>query len=97
MGVKVWYRARDLEQGRAFYTGVLGFEEAYHDPEWRWSRLQTGVMEIGLAEGEPEAGGVATIDVSDIKAEAEHICVEGSAPLEVSHSIPDLDAHRRGH
>lgn len=77
MGVKVWYRVRDLEQGRAFYTGVLGFEEAYHDPEWRWSRLQTGVMEIGLAEGEFEAGGVATIDVSDIKAEAERLRAAG--------------------
>jgi catechol 2,3-dioxygenase-like lactoylglutathione lyase family enzyme len=77
MGVKVWYRVRDFEQGRAFYMDVLGFEEVYQDPEGSWSRLQAGTMEIGLAEGEPEAGGVATIDVSDIKAEAERLRAAG--------------------
>jgi catechol 2,3-dioxygenase-like lactoylglutathione lyase family enzyme len=79
MGVKVWYRVRDFERGRAFYADVLGLEEAYHDLEGRWSRLRTGVMEIGLAEGEPEpeAGGVATIDVTDIKAEAERLRAAG--------------------
>jgi catechol 2,3-dioxygenase-like lactoylglutathione lyase family enzyme len=77
MGVKVWYRVRDLEKGRAFYIGVLGFEEAYHDPEGRWSRLRTGAMEIGLAEGDSETGGVATIDVADIKAEAERLRAAG--------------------
>ena len=30
-------------------------------------------MEIGLAEGEPEDGGVAHVDVDDIKAEAERL------------------------
>jgi predicted enzyme related to lactoylglutathione lyase len=31
-------------------------------------------MEIALAQGEPdEAGGVATIDVSDVKSEAERL------------------------
>ena len=30
-------------------------------------------MVIGLAEGEPQDGGVATIDVEDVKAEAERL------------------------
>jgi hypothetical protein len=30
-------------------------------------------MEIGLAEGEPQEGGVAHVDVEDIKAEAERL------------------------
>jgi catechol 2,3-dioxygenase-like lactoylglutathione lyase family enzyme len=77
MGVKVWYRVRNLELGRAFYVDVLGFEEAYHDPEGHWSRLRKGVMEIGLAEGDPEAGGVATIDAPDIRAEAERLRAAG--------------------
>ncbi|MDX6486328.1 MAG: hypothetical protein QOF43_1481, partial [Gaiellaceae bacterium] len=27
----VWYQVRDLEAGRAFYTGKLGFTETYVD------------------------------------------------------------------
>jgi catechol 2,3-dioxygenase-like lactoylglutathione lyase family enzyme len=34
-------------------------------------------MEIGLAEGEPEDGGVAHVDVDDIKAEAERLRSDG--------------------
>jgi predicted enzyme related to lactoylglutathione lyase len=34
-------------------------------------------MKIALAEGEPEEGGVATIDVDDVKAEAERLRAEG--------------------
>jgi predicted enzyme related to lactoylglutathione lyase len=30
-------------------------------------------MEIGLAEGEPEDGGVAHLDVDDVKTEAERL------------------------
>jgi catechol 2,3-dioxygenase-like lactoylglutathione lyase family enzyme len=77
MGVRVWYRVRDLRSGRDFFTRVLGFEEIYFDVEGNWARLKKSGMEIGLAEGEPEAGGVATIDVSDIKAEAERLRAEG--------------------
>jgi catechol 2,3-dioxygenase-like lactoylglutathione lyase family enzyme len=73
MGVRVWYRVRDLQKGRDFYTRVLGFEEVYFDTEGNWARLKKGEMEIGLTEGEPEAGGVATIDVPDVKAEAKRL------------------------
>jgi predicted enzyme related to lactoylglutathione lyase len=35
-------------------------------------------MEIGIAEGEPnDEGGVATIDVEDVKAEAERLRAAG--------------------
>jgi catechol 2,3-dioxygenase-like lactoylglutathione lyase family enzyme len=41
-------------------------------------RLVRGPMEIGIAEGEPtEDGGVATIDVGDVKAEAERLRAAG--------------------
>ena len=33
--------------------------------------------EVGLAEGEPEEGGVAHLDVDDVKAEAERLRGEG--------------------
>ena len=70
----VWYRVRDLESARAFYRGVLGFEEVYVDHDESWSRLQHGGMEIALAEGEPDdSGGVAAIDVPDVKSEAERL------------------------
>jgi catechol 2,3-dioxygenase-like lactoylglutathione lyase family enzyme len=71
--VRVWYRVRDLEAGRAFYTDKLGFRETYFDGEGRWAKLERGEMRIALAEGEPEEGGVATIDVEDAKAEAERL------------------------
>jgi hypothetical protein len=35
------------------------------------------VTEIGLASGEPEEGGVAHVDVHDVKAEAERLRGEG--------------------
>ena len=72
MSVKVWYQVRDLERGRAFYTGTLGFEQVYVDDGW--VGLVRGPMEIAIAVGEPtEDGGVATIDVEDVKAEAERL------------------------
>ena len=69
----VWYRVRDLGAGRAFYTETLGFTETYYDEEGRWAKLERAGMEIGLAEGEPEEGGVATVDVDDVKGEAERL------------------------
>jgi hypothetical protein len=51
--------------------------ETYFDAEGRWARLVRGSMEIGLAEGEPQEGGVAHVDVEDVKAEAERLRSEG--------------------
>ena len=67
----VWYRVRDLDAARAFYRETLGFEEVYVDRDDRWARLERAGCEVALAEGEPEEeGGVATVDVDDVKAEA---------------------------
>jgi catechol 2,3-dioxygenase-like lactoylglutathione lyase family enzyme len=73
----VWYHVRDLDAGRAFYTGRLGFDERYFDDEGRWAKLERGATEIALAEGDPEEGGVAHVDVEDVKAEAERLRGEG--------------------
>jgi catechol 2,3-dioxygenase-like lactoylglutathione lyase family enzyme len=74
----VWYRVRDLDAGRAFYRDVLGFEEVFVDFDDGWSRLRHGEMEIALAEGDPaESGGVAHVDVEDVKAEAERLRAAG--------------------
>ena len=76
--VQVWYHVRDLDAARAFYTDKLGFAETYLDEEGRWARLVHGEMEIAIAEGDPqEESGVATVDVDDIKAEAERLRGEG--------------------
>jgi catechol 2,3-dioxygenase-like lactoylglutathione lyase family enzyme len=76
--VQVWYRVRDLEAGRAFYTQKLGFDETFFDEDGRWVALERGEMKIALAEGEPEAeSGVATVDVDDIRGEAERLRGEG--------------------
>jgi catechol 2,3-dioxygenase-like lactoylglutathione lyase family enzyme len=69
---------RDLEAGRAFYTGKLGFTETYVDSEGSWVKLERSGMEIGLAEGEPqEDGGVAHVDVADVKAVADELRNQG--------------------
>ncbi|MFL5930629.1 MAG: VOC family protein [Gaiellaceae bacterium] len=75
--MRVWYFVRDLAAGRAFYTGKLGFSETYVDEDDRWAKLERDAMHIALAEGEPsEDGGVATIDVDDVKEEAERLRAE---------------------
>ena len=71
--MRVWYRVRDLDAGREFYTRKLGFTETYLDAEGRWAKLEHGEMHIALAEGEPEEAGVATIDVDDAKAVAQRL------------------------
>jgi len=74
----VWYRVRDLDAARVFYKDTLGFDETFVDVQDRWSKLEHGGMEIALAEGEPEeAGGVAHVDVPDVKAEADRLRAAG--------------------
>jgi catechol 2,3-dioxygenase-like lactoylglutathione lyase family enzyme len=74
----VWYQVRDLQAGRAFYTGKLGFDETYVDADGGWVKLERNGMEIALAEGEPqEDGGVAHVDVEDVKAVAEDLRNDG--------------------
>ena len=74
----VWYRVRDLDTARRFYVETLGFEVTYLNDEEGWARLRHGDMEIALAQGEPLAdGGVAHVDVPDVKAEAERLRAAG--------------------
>jgi catechol 2,3-dioxygenase-like lactoylglutathione lyase family enzyme len=70
----VWYHVRDLAAARVFYKDKLGFMETYVDDDGVWSKLERSGMEIGLAQGEPqEDGGVAHVDVDDVKATAEEL------------------------
>jgi catechol 2,3-dioxygenase-like lactoylglutathione lyase family enzyme len=75
--VTVWYRVRDFNAGRAFYREQLGFEETFVDWQEHWAKLQRGDMEIAIAEGEPEDGGVAHVDVDDVKVEADRLRADG--------------------
>jgi catechol 2,3-dioxygenase-like lactoylglutathione lyase family enzyme len=69
---------RDLDAARAFYTSRLGFTETYLDSDGNWAKLQRSGMEIGLAEGEPQKdGGVAHVDVDDVKTVADQLRSEG--------------------
>jgi catechol 2,3-dioxygenase-like lactoylglutathione lyase family enzyme len=56
---------------------MLGFEETHVDWDDRWSKLERGTMRIALAEGEPVEGGVAMVDVDDVKADANRLRDEG--------------------
>ena len=87
---------RDLDAGRAFYRETLGFEETYVDWEDRWARLKHGEMEIALAEGDPQDGGVAHLDVDDVKAERERLQdagVEVGTVLELHGHVRLLDVY----
>jgi catechol 2,3-dioxygenase-like lactoylglutathione lyase family enzyme len=75
--VRVWYRVRDLDAGRAFYAGVLGFDETFVDEEGRWARLRRGDMEIALWESQGDEGGVASVTVGDVRAEADRLRAAG--------------------
>jgi len=72
----IWYRVRDLDAARRFYGDLLGFELTYFDAG-SWARLERGGADIGLTLGEPEDGGVAHVDVPDVKAEAERLRAAG--------------------
>jgi catechol 2,3-dioxygenase-like lactoylglutathione lyase family enzyme len=93
--VRVWYFVRDLDAGRAFYVEKLGFTETYFDDDDRWAKLEHGPMQIALAEGAPqEEGGVATVDVDDVKAESERLRgeqVEVGTVLELHGEVRLLD------
>jgi len=93
--MSIWYRVRDLEAARTFYCGKLGFDEAYVDEADRWARLTRGNVEVAIAEGEPEEEeAVLTLDVGDVKAEAERLRaagVEVGTVVEITGTIRLLD------
>jgi catechol 2,3-dioxygenase-like lactoylglutathione lyase family enzyme len=93
--IRVWYLVRDLAAARDFYSGKLGFTETYLDEEGGWAKLERGEMRIAVAEGEPqEEGGVAAIDVDDVKAEAERLRgekVDVGVVLELHDEVRVLD------
>jgi catechol 2,3-dioxygenase-like lactoylglutathione lyase family enzyme len=92
--VKVWYRVRDLDAGSAFYTGTLGFEEVFRDEEARWAQLRRGDMDIALWEAQGDEGGVASVTVPDVKAEAErlrHAGVEVGVIVELHGQVRIVD------
>jgi catechol 2,3-dioxygenase-like lactoylglutathione lyase family enzyme len=74
--VTIWYRVTDLEAARTFYCRRLGFAEAYVDEDDRWARLVRGQAEVAIAEGMFDDGdeeAILTVDVADVKAEAERL------------------------
>jgi catechol 2,3-dioxygenase-like lactoylglutathione lyase family enzyme len=75
----VWYHVRDFDASRDFYTRRLGFTETFLDADGRWAKLERNGIEIGLAEGEPQGddGGVAHVDVGDVKAVAAELREDG--------------------
>jgi catechol 2,3-dioxygenase-like lactoylglutathione lyase family enzyme len=89
---------RDLNAARSFYRDALGFTETFVDENERWATLDRDRTEIALTEGEPDAeeGGVATIDVDDVKAERERLAeqqVEVGTVLELHGAMRLLDVY----
>jgi catechol 2,3-dioxygenase-like lactoylglutathione lyase family enzyme len=93
--MRIWYHVRDLGLARVFYTDVLGFTETFVDDDESWVALDRGVTEVALTEGEPaEDGGVAAIDVEDVKAERERLAaanVEVGTIVELHGAVRVLD------
>jgi catechol 2,3-dioxygenase-like lactoylglutathione lyase family enzyme len=75
--MRVWYRVRDLDAARAFYADVLDFDETFVDEHARWAQLRRGDMEIALWESQGDEGGVASVAVEDLRAEAERLRAAG--------------------
>jgi catechol 2,3-dioxygenase-like lactoylglutathione lyase family enzyme len=92
---RIWYRVNDLDAARAFYTGKLGFTETGADEDW--ATLERDGMEIALAQGEPFVDGpVASIDVADIRAEADQLRseqVEIGTVLELHQEVRIVDVY----
>ena len=95
--IRVWYLVRDFAAARAFYTQKLGFTETFVDEDGAWAKLERGEMRVAIAEGEPATdgeGGVATIDVDDVKAEADRLRgeeVEVGVVVELHDEVRVLD------
>jgi catechol 2,3-dioxygenase-like lactoylglutathione lyase family enzyme len=91
---RVWYHVRDLDAARAFYTEKLGFTETYAADDG-WAKLERGEMRIALAEGEPQGEGpVASLDVEDLKAEADRLraaAIEVGTVLELHDEVRVVD------
>ena len=91
----IWYCVRDLDAARRFYCETLGFEEAYVDEDDRWARLTRGDVEVAIAEGDPEEEeAVLTLEVGDVKAEAERLRAAGvdvGTVVEIPSTIRLLD------
>jgi len=99
--VNIWYHVTDLEAAQDFYKRTFGFEQVYKDEEDRWARMVRNGLEIALAEGEFEGGGeggeedvIATLEVTDIKSEADRLREAGvnvGVVLEIPGAIRLLD------
>ena len=99
--MNIWYRVTDLEAAQDFYKRTFGFEQIYKDEEDRWARMVRNGLEIALAEGEFEGGGeggeedvIATLEVTDIKSEADRLREAGvnvGVVLEIPGAIRLLD------
>jgi predicted enzyme related to lactoylglutathione lyase len=99
--MNIWYRVTDLEAAQDFYKRTFGFEQVYKDEEDRWARMVRNGLEIALAEGEFEGGGeggeedvIATLEVADIKSEADRMREAGvnvGVVLEIPGAIRLLD------
>jgi catechol 2,3-dioxygenase-like lactoylglutathione lyase family enzyme len=97
--MNIWYRVTDLEAARAFYVERLGFEQVYFDEEDRWIRLVRDGVEIAISDAEFESATtdeevVATIEVDDLKAEADRLRDAGvnvGVVLEIPGTIRLLD------
>ena len=98
--MNIWYHVTDLEAAQDFYQRTFGFEQVSKDEEDRWARLVRNGLEIALAEGEFEGGEggeedvIATLEVMDIKAEADRLREAGvnvGVVLEIPGTIRLLD------
>jgi len=87
--LNIWYHVTDLEAAQEFYKRTFGFEQVYKDEEDRWARM---VREGGGEEGEEDV--IATLEVTDIKAEADRLREAGlnvGVVLEIPGAIRLLD------
>ena len=93
--MRVWYRVRDLDAARQWYTGKLGFEETYSTSPAAGPSSSAGRCR-SRSPRRARRRGVATVDVDDVKAEADRLReddIEVGTVLELHNEVRLLDVY----
>jgi len=93
-GLTVWYSVSNLEQTLAFYSGKLGFEVIFHEPESGMAMVNTNtkdcVIGFSVAETVEPATSSTVFEVANIEEAIQQLEGQGVTFIgEVEH-IPDM-------
>ncbi|MDF2659965.1 MAG: lactoylglutathione lyase [Paenibacillus sp.] len=93
-GFTVWYNVRDIGQSLAFYTGKLGFELLFHDPDSGMAMVKTNTDQcvIGFSQAEEVVPSTSStvFDVSNMEDAVHTLKQQGVTFIGDIETIPDF-------